>query len=55
MRPRELRSLVESAITARIDPYEWEKLKEIERGERATLAKTIVGFTAPENGENGDL
>ena len=55
MPPRELRGLVESAITSRIDPYEWEKLKDIEREERATLAKTIAGFTASENGENGDL
>ena len=55
MPPRELRGLVDSAITSRIDPYEWEKLKDIEREERATLAKTIAGFTASENGENGDL
>jgi hypothetical protein len=55
MPPRELRSLVESAITSCIDPYEWEKLKEIEREERATLAKTIAGLTASENGDNGDL
>jgi hypothetical protein len=31
------------------------KLKDIEREERATLAKTIAGLTASENGENGDL
>jgi hypothetical protein len=48
----ELRSLVEDAITSRINAYEWEELKEIEREERSTLASTIAGFTGSENGQD---
>jgi hypothetical protein len=54
MPPTELRRLVESAITSRIDSYEWEQLKNIEWEERATLSATIAGFTAPDDGENDD-
>ncbi|MGC1321707.1 MAG: hypothetical protein WA849_05970 [Candidatus Udaeobacter sp.] len=54
MPPTELRSLVENAITSLIDWYEWEQLKQVEREEQQTLERTLAGFIASENGENGD-
>jgi hypothetical protein len=54
MPPRELRFLLENAITSLIDWYEWEQLREIERGEQETLERTLAGFTASENGEDVD-
>ena len=54
MPPSGLRSLVENAITSLIDWYEWEQLKQIERAERETLERTLSGFTASQNRENGD-
>jgi hypothetical protein len=50
MPPTELRSLVENAITSRIDSYEWEQLKNIEWEERATLSATLAGFMASDDG-----
>jgi hypothetical protein len=40
MRPADLRQLVEGAITSRIDPHAWEKLKETERLEREAMEAT---------------
>jgi len=54
MPPRELRGLVEGAITSLIDSYEWEKLKEIEQEEQATLSATVARFTESEDGENDE-
>jgi hypothetical protein len=54
MPPDKLRGLVKGAITSLIDSYEWEKLKEIEEEERATLSATIVRFTGSEDGKNYD-
>jgi hypothetical protein len=54
MPPAQLRGLVENAITSLIDSYEWEKLKEIEQEEQATLSATIAGFTASDDGEDDD-
>ena len=54
MPPTQLCGLVEGAITSLIDSYEWEKLKEIEREELATLSATIAGFTASDDGEDDD-
>jgi hypothetical protein len=44
--PRELRALVENAITSCIDLHEWKQLKKIEREERRTLERTLAKFAA---------
>ena len=54
MPPRELRSLVENAITSLIDWYEWEQLKQVEREELETFDRTFARLVHSENGENDD-
>jgi len=47
MPPRELRAIVEDAITSRIDQHEWRELKRIEREEKQTLESTFARITKP--------
>jgi hypothetical protein len=51
----DMRRIVGDAIESLIDPYEWAKLQGIEREEKTTLARTIAGFSASQNGGDGDL
>lgn len=39
--PRQLRQLVHNAITRHIDPYEWQRLQEVEQVERQTLERVV--------------
>jgi hypothetical protein len=44
--PKELRALVENAITSCIDSHAWKQIKKIEREERRTLERTLTKFAA---------
>ena len=54
MSSSDMRRIVGDAIESLIDPYEWAKLQGIEREEKATLARTIAGFSASQNGDDDD-